>query len=271
MWRKRLAEVRKKDRIESLTVDSDRRRRGSERRVGQSGAGGGTCDAPGLRNRNGRLRNDRTANQQGTASEPSQLFSLFFYLFFQGAHLESRFAVKLARETPLEFAVSICRFAIAELLIAKGAKANMITFVDLSMPNVTAVPLFVGKLPNLKILKLNDSILASVPASVRKKGDREILHYFQDLAADELIPYRSAKVMVLGKEGVGKVCYFFKFFKFFKFFQRRTSRAASGERRIRKTFRQTESTWLRFDCAEWSSPGLTAEDRKFFLPRIIFF
>ncbi len=125
--------------------------------------------------------------------------------------------MKLARETPLEFAVSICRFAIAELLIAKGAKTNVVTYVDLSMPSVAAVPLFVGKLPNLKVLKLNDAILASVPTSVRKKGDREILHYFQDLAADELIPYRCAKVMVLGKEGVGKasgccvkqMCFFF--------------------------------------------------------------
>ncbi len=125
--------------------------------------------------------------------------------------------MKLARETPLEFAISICRFGIAELLIAKGAKTNCITLLDLGLQQLSTVPNFISKLTNLKQLRCNDKILASVPASVKKKGEKEILHYFQDLAADELVPYRSVKVMVLGKEGVGKVINLFaQLMRFFK-------------------------------------------------------
>ena len=123
----------------------------------------------------------------------------------KGAHLEAKFAVKLARETPLEFALSIFRFSIAELLIQRGAKTGSITTLDLSLSTVNCVPNFVSKLTNLKSLKLNDKILATLPPSIKKKGDRELLAYFRDLSAsDELVAYHSAKVMVLGKEGVGK-------------------------------------------------------------------
>ena len=125
-------------------------------------------------------------------------------LLLKGAHLEHKFAVKLTRETPLEFAVSIYRFGIAELLISKGAKTGGISSVDLSHESVSSVPRFLPLLKNLKHAKFNQKILETVPQSIRKRGEKEILSYFRDLLADVQIQWNSAKVMVLGKEGVGK-------------------------------------------------------------------
>lgn len=68
----------------------------------------------------------------------------------------------------------------------------------------TFVPPFLDKLTNLKRLVLNEKILSSVPPSIRKKGEKDVLAYFRDLTAQTSVAFRSAKVMVLGKEGVGK-------------------------------------------------------------------
>lgn len=120
------------------------------------------------------------------------------------ADVENKFQEKLARESPLEFALSIHRFAIADLLIRHGASVTAIRELDLSPSSVSAVPPVLGKLSNLKSVKFNESILATVPVAIRKKGEKEILHFFRDLLTDDQMPYKAAKVMVLGKEGVGK-------------------------------------------------------------------
>ncbi len=83
---------------------------------------------------------------------------------------------------------------------------NTITVLDLTLSEkLCAVPSFVCKLTHLKTLKLNNLLMNTVPPSVKKKGEKEILSYFRDLSGDEQVAYHSAKVMVLGKEGVGKV------------------------------------------------------------------
>ena len=56
----------------------------------------------------------------------------------------------------------------------------------------------------MKHLKLNAKLLETIPAAIRKKGEREIIGYLRDLLSDGQVTWNKAKVMVLGKEGVGK-------------------------------------------------------------------
>ena len=65
----------------------------------------------------------------------------------------------------------------------------------------------------LKRIIFNDKILATVPPSIRKKGERDVLAYFRDLTGTSLVPFNAAKVMVLGKE----VAFVFVFVLFFIF------------------------------------------------------
>jgi hypothetical protein len=67
------------------------------------------------------------------------------------------------------------------------------------------LPVWIGKLPNLQSLQaVEGNSLRSIPRNVVDGGDGLVLNYLKDIAGGTKDVWQGFKIMVLGKEGVGK-------------------------------------------------------------------
>ncbi len=67
------------------------------------------------------------------------------------------------------------------------------------------LPLWLGKLPNLEsILAVEGNNLRSIPKNALEAGDEGVFNYLKDLGTGSKDVWNGFKILVLGKEGVGK-------------------------------------------------------------------
>lgn len=76
------------------------------------------------------------------------------------------------------------------------------------------VPACLGRLTAVRHLKLNDTLTNMVPASIRRKGEKEIVTYFRTLFAEDHVPYKAAKVRHLKIPFLNTFKFHFNFFFF---------------------------------------------------------
>ncbi len=109
-------------------------------------------------------------------------------------------------QTPLQKALKNNHHETGFFLLDGGAKGdfNIFTRLDLSHLGLEALPQGLGLCGNLKELAILGNPLRTVPVAVRSGGSQAILAYARDIAVSGRTPWRKAKVMVLGREGVGK-------------------------------------------------------------------
>ncbi len=106
---------------------------------------------------------------------------------------------------PLQFAAKIkCEVKVLELLIEHGAHVAHLQSLDLSNQKLEALPRWLLQLPDLKKLTLAGNPLSTVPMSLRSERVAVLLDYLRDIEMTGKVPWVKSKVMVLGKEGVGK-------------------------------------------------------------------
>jgi hypothetical protein len=94
-----------------------------------------------------------------------------------------------------------------------GAKSYLEEVQELDLRNMYRdnVPIWIGKLPNLKLfLVAEGNELSSLPQNVVDGGDEKILAYLKDFSSGTKDTWQTFKVLVLGKEGVGKTHIFHK-------------------------------------------------------------
>ncbi len=91
----------------------------------------------------------------------------------------------------------------AAILLTLGADASMVTQLVLPEQNLQALPYALGRLTHVKKLELGNNPLKTIPLIVRDAGTEAILEYLRNLEAGR-VGWRKVKIMVLGKEGVGK-------------------------------------------------------------------
>lgn len=71
------------------------------------------------------------------------------------------------------------------------------------------LPVWIGQLPNLQTLRVVDGNgLRSLPRNVVEGGDDRVKDYLRDMGSGTKDVWKSFKIMVLGKEGVGKNAHF---------------------------------------------------------------
>jgi ankyrin repeat protein len=106
-----------------------------------------------------------------------------------------------------ETKLSLVNFLLEEYAeqLDKRATFDTIETLDLRNQFRDSLPSWVGKLKNLKELKaVEGNSLKSVPRNVVKEGDTALLNYLRDMASGTKDWWKGFKVLVLGKEGVGK-------------------------------------------------------------------
>lgn len=83
---------------------------------------------------------------------------------------------------------------------------SKIHFLDLSGSNLEFLPLWLKDLPEDVELNLEGNPLWSIPSNVQQAGTKFVCEYLRDISEDKAkrFKWNKAKVMVLGKEGVGK-------------------------------------------------------------------
>jgi serine/threonine protein kinase/GTPase SAR1 family protein len=96
---------------------------------------------------------------------------------------------------------------VTELLDAGASRSLLeeVTALDLRFLFRDSLPSWIGNCPNLKLLKCCEgNSLRLLPPSVVGGGDEAVLNFLRDIGGSEKDVWNSVKVMVLGKEGVGK-------------------------------------------------------------------
>ncbi len=87
----------------------------------------------------------------------------------------------------------------------KSDAFHAVTSLDLRNLYRDHLPVWIGQLPNLTSLKVVEgNTLRSIPRNVVESGDEGVLDYLRDMGSGTKDVWKSFKIMVLGKEGVGK-------------------------------------------------------------------
>jgi hypothetical protein len=112
---------------------------------------------------------------------------------------------KLAERDYVAYAAAHkCHHRVIGLLLEHGASGENIKALDFSGQSLEALPLWLLRCPNLKKLTLAGSPLSTVPAAIRNERLPVLLDYLRDIKSSGKMLWVKSKVMVLGKEGVGK-------------------------------------------------------------------
>jgi hypothetical protein len=130
-------------------------------------------------------------------------------LLLHGADPKERFRdagiLRDAVIDPLQLATKCkCSLEIIQLLVEHGAHCSQVQALDLSHQGLEALPHWLLQLPNLKRLTLTGNPLSTVPAALRGASATSLMDYLREIEATGKLPWVKCKVMVLGRECVGK-------------------------------------------------------------------